>query len=116
MQGRCKMIEQGRVCIKLAGRDSKSYCTIIDILDENYVMIDGQCRRKKCNISHLEPLDKVLKLKKNASHEEVARAFKEIGVELKEAAKIKDKKSEKPAQQRKTKAVTTDKKSSSKKK
>ena len=36
------MMEVGRVCIKLAGRDAKQYCVITEVLDNTYVMIDGQ--------------------------------------------------------------------------
>jgi large subunit ribosomal protein L14e len=88
---------------------------IIDVLDDNYVMIEGQTRRKKCNIMHLEPLTKVLKVKKNASHEEVAKALKEIGVEV--VAKKSKQKIEKPLQTRKgseAKAVETKKPSAKK--
>ncbi|NTV24431.1 MAG: hypothetical protein HGA85_08785, partial [Nanoarchaeota archaeon] len=45
-----------------------------------------QTRRKKCNIIHLEPLDKVLKIKKGASHEEVREALKHEGIEVLEKA------------------------------
>mgnify|MGYP001618608505 CR=1 FL=1 len=78
------MIEIGRVIVKLAGRDAGKKGLIIDILDDKFVMIDGETRRRKCNILHLEPLAQVVKVKKNASHEEVAKALKEIGVEARE--------------------------------
>ncbi len=76
------MYEIGRLCVKLAGRDSRLKCIIVEILEGNYVLVDGQTRRKKCNIKHLEPLDKVLKIKKNASHEDVAEALKKEGIEV----------------------------------
>ena len=72
------MYEIGRLCVKLAGRDARMKCVIIDVLDNNYVMIDGQTRRRKCNINHLEPLDKVLKVKKNATHSEVKTVLKKV--------------------------------------
>ena len=50
------MIDIGRVCIKLAGRDAGKKCVIVGILDDKTVMIDGETRRRKCNILHLEPL------------------------------------------------------------
>lgn len=75
------MYEIGRVCVKIAGRDSRKKAVIVDVLDDVYVLIDGQVRRKKCNIKHLEPLDKVLKLKKGASNEEVVEALKKEGIE-----------------------------------
>ena len=76
------MIEIGRLCVKIAGRDAGKKCVIVDVLDGSFVLIDGETRRRKCNALHLEPLDQVLKLDKGASHEAVAKAFKELGVTL----------------------------------
>jgi len=98
--GGYKMIEIGRVIVKLAGRDAGRKGLIIDILDDKFVLIDGETRRRKCNILHLEPLAQVVTVKKNASHEEVAKALKEIGVEARET-KPKPK-SQKPRTKRKT--------------
>ena len=70
------MYEVVRLCVKLAGRDANKRCVIIEILDDVYVMIDGQTRRRKCNINHLEPLDKVLKIKKSASHKDIVSVLK----------------------------------------
>ena len=70
------MLDIGRVCIKIAGRDSGERCVIVDVIDHNFVQIDGATRRRRCNILHLEPMPETLDLKKGASHEEVAQAFK----------------------------------------
>ena len=75
------MIEIGRLCVKIAGRDAGKKCIVVDILDDTFVLIDGETRRRKCNIFHLEALDQVLQIKKGASHDEVADAMKKIGVE-----------------------------------
>ena len=110
------MIEIGRVCIKIAGRDAGRECTVIDILDNTFVLIDGNTRRRKCNIMHLEPTQKVIKIKKNASHDDVKKEFEKLGFETWEtkpkatkaqdakkgtkkvaAAPAKDKKVKKPA-------------------
>ena len=69
------MIEIGRLCMKIAGRDAGRYCLIIEIIDKTYVLIDGATRRKKCNISHLELLGKVAKVKAKAEHK---RASEEL--------------------------------------
>jgi len=69
------MIEIGRLCMKIAGRDAGKKCVIVDILDDKFVLIDGGTRRRKCNISHVEPLETVIDLRKGASHETVAKAF-----------------------------------------
>ena len=81
------MIEIGRVCIKTAGRDAAKKCVIIDILDNKFVLIDGETRRRKCNILHLEPLKDVIKIKKNASHDEVKKEFGKLGLKSKEKKK-----------------------------
>lgn len=78
------MIDVGRVCVKIAGRDGGLKCVVVDKLDHNFVLIDGQTRRKRCSISHLEPLDQVLDIKKNADHDEVKKAFNELGLKLNE--------------------------------
>lgn len=75
------VMEVGRVCVKIAGRDAGKKCVIIDVLDDKFVMIDGATRRRKCNILHLEPLEHAVKIKKGASHEEVSNALKEMGIE-----------------------------------
>lgn len=73
------MIEIGRICVKTAGRDAGMKCVVVDVLDKNFVLIDGETRRRKCNILHLEPLDKTIEIKKGASHEEVAKIFEKLG-------------------------------------
>ena len=75
-------MEIGRMCVKIAGRDAGLRCVIIDLLDKNLVLIDGETRRRKCNAAHLEQLDQKLDVGKNASHEAVIAAFKGIGVEI----------------------------------
>lgn len=75
-------MEIGRLCVKIAGRDANGLCVIVDILDKNCVMIDGNVRRRKCNVLHLEPLDEVLKIKKGASHSEVASEFKKLKLDV----------------------------------
>ena len=95
-----KMIEIGRLCVKTAGRDAGLKCIIIDIIDNNYVLIDGQTRRRKCNILHLEPLKEVIDVRKNASHENIREEFKKLSLEARET-KPKQK-TEKQKRKRKT--------------
>ena len=94
------MIEIGRLCVKIAGRDAGKKCLIIDVLDGRYVLVDGETRRRRCNIMHLEPLNQVLKVEKGATHGDVLRALKEIGVEGRN--KKQKKKGQKPKKKRKT--------------
>ena len=77
------MFEVGRVCIKIAGRDAGKKCVVVDVLEGKYVMIDGMTRRRKCNTLHLEPLDQKIEIAKNASADDIQKAFKELGHEVK---------------------------------
>ncbi len=94
------MIEIGRLCVKTAGRDAGLKCIIVDILDDKFVLIDGETRRRKCNILHLEPLKDVIKIKKNASHDEVKKEFEKLDLKARET-KTKPK-TDKPRKKRKT--------------
>ncbi len=84
------MIDVGRICVKTAGRDAGMKCVVVEVIDDNFVLIDGETRRRKCNIMHLEPLDKTVELKKGASHAEVTKAFERLGYVVR-AAKAKQK-------------------------
>lgn len=95
------MIEIGRICIKIAGRDAGLRCVVVDDLGKGIVLIDGQTRRRKCNIKHLEPLAQKLGIKKNASHDEIAKEFKKMGLKVME--RKPKKKTDRPKRTRKTK-------------
>lgn len=95
------MVEIGQLAYKVAGRDSGNICVIVDKIDPTYVLIDGNVRRKKCNIRHLEFLERVVKIKKNATTEEIKKELEKLGIK----AVVKGKKREakpKPLKQRKS--------------
>jgi large subunit ribosomal protein L14e len=108
------MFELGRFCVKIAGRDAGKRCLVIDALDDNHVMIDGETRRRKCNTKHLEPLDKMVVVTKNASHTEIIRVFKELGIELQETKPRKKAERPKRARKKKERAEEPAKKTSAK--
>lgn len=108
------IIEIGRLCLKTAGRDAGCKCVIVDILDEHYALIDGETRRRKCNILHLEPLKEVIKIKKGASREEIKAEFKKMGLGVRET-KPKEKK-ERPRKIRGKKKIEEAKEKTKKKK
>ena len=93
------MNEIGRVCMKIAGRDAGKIAVIIDQLEDGYVLIDGQTRRKKVNVKHIEPTSHVLKIAKNASLADVKKALATIDVVV--VDKKPKKTTEKPVKQRK---------------
>ena len=83
----------GQLCVKITGRESGKYCVIVDKIDSTYVLIDGNLRRKKCNINHLELFNKKLDIKKGAPTIEVHKAMEKEGIEI---IKLKPKKETKP--------------------
>lgn len=113
-----KMFSIGRVCIKIAGRDAGKTCVVVKKVDDVFVMIEGETRRRKCNTKHLEILDKKLNINEDASFDEVAKVFKsELGIELKQSKPKKAKERPKKQHIKKEKPVVEKKqtKSSAKK-
>ncbi len=121
------MMETGRLCIKIAGRDAGKKCVIVDVLKDKMVLIDGETRRRKCNVRHLEPLKEVLKIEKKADHAAVAAAFKKLGIDLvekkskpkterpKKVRKVKEKPAEEKAEKKEEKKKTSKKEEKPKK-
>ncbi len=81
------MMEIGRLVVKIAGRDAGKRGAIIDVIDSSFVVVEGDLRRKKCNVKHLEPIDSVIKISKNAPREEVESEMKRAGFEVKKKSK-----------------------------
>jgi len=74
------VMEIGRVCVKIAGHEAGKKCVIVDVVDRTYVLVAGpEIKRKRCNITHLEPLPQKLDIAKDASDEDIKRAFEAIG-------------------------------------
>ena len=76
------LFQVGRVCLKTAGRDAGRKCVVVETLENFYVLVDGNVRRKKVNIKHLEPLAEIVELKNKASHDEVKVAFEKLGLSV----------------------------------
>jgi len=96
------LFDIGRICVKLAGRDAGLKCIIIDVIDSTTVLIDGQTRRRKCNIKHLEPSSQIIKIKKGASSKDVITEFKKLKIDVKESKPKKA--SPRPTKQKKKKS------------
>lgn len=73
------VMDIGRVCLKIAGRDANRHCVIVEVLDAPFVLIDGQTRRRRCNVAHLQPLEQALEISKGASHAQVKAAMDKAG-------------------------------------
>lgn len=74
-------IEIGRICVKLAGREAGRKCVIIDVADKSFVLITGPksvtgVKRRRVNVSHIEPLQDKIEIKRGVSDDEVAEALK----------------------------------------
>jgi|TARA_B100001971_G_C18105928_1_gene491491 large subunit ribosomal protein L14e len=96
------MVEIGQLAIKIAGRDSGNFCAVVEVVDDTYVLIDGNVRNKKCNIKHLEFLDKKIDIKKGASSEAVKKELEKIGIKILKTGSKKEAKL-RPIKQRKLK-------------
>jgi len=84
-------IEVGRICVKILGREAGKKCVIVDVVDKNFVLITGPktvsgIKRRRANITHLEPTSEKLEMKRGATDEEIAEGLKTAG-KLEEMAK-----------------------------
>ncbi|UCH04385.1 MAG: 50S ribosomal protein L14e [Candidatus Thorarchaeota archaeon] len=84
----------GRVCIKTVGRETGSYCVIIDEMEGRFVVVTGpkhvsSVRRRKCNIRHLEPLEMEIPIEKGADDSAVEKALEDAGLKEKFREKIR---------------------------
>ena len=71
-------MEEGRICIKKAGRTAGSKVVVLSKAEKGFVMVEGKAlKRKKCNIMHLLPTKNTINLTKNASREEVLKKLGE---------------------------------------
>jgi large subunit ribosomal protein L14e len=77
-------IEVGRICIKTLGREAGKKCVVVDMVDKNFVLITGpkkvsEIKRRRANISHLEPTQEKIDINRGATDEEVTEALKTAG-------------------------------------
>jgi large subunit ribosomal protein L14e len=81
----------GRICVKTTGREAGKYCVIVEVIDKNYVLIDGpMIRRRRVNYNHIEPTSDLLEIKKGADHDTIEAAIKKAKLtkKLSETVKI----------------------------
>ena len=96
-------LEIGQICVKTAGKEANKICVIVDKLDDAFVLIDGQVKRRKCNIFHLKTIEQSIEIKKNESHEKIKQEFEKIGHKI-TRKEVKEKSKEaKPAKKPATK-------------
>jgi len=77
-------VEVGRICVKMAGRETGKKCVVVDLLDKSFVMVTGPqkltgVKRKRANINHLLALQDRVDVKRGASDEEVTSTIQAAG-------------------------------------
>jgi len=77
-------IEVGRICVKMAGRESGRKCVIVDVMDKSFVLVTGPkkvtgVKRRRVNINHVAPLEDTVPVKRGASDEEVTQMLEAAG-------------------------------------
>lgn len=74
----------GRIVVKTAGREALQKAVIVNIIDHNFVLITGagvsKVKRRRANVKHLIPQDKVLDIPVDASDEQVKEALEKEGL------------------------------------
>ena len=75
-------IDVGRICVKLAGREAGKKCIIVEVIDKNFVLVTGPkkvngVKRRRVNVNHIEPTEKMIKVKRGESDEEILKALDE---------------------------------------
>ena len=79
------MLDIGRICLKIAGREAGCYCVIVDRLDYNFVLVTGpksitRVKRRKCNIDHIEPTEHKFDIHPKADDASIENLWKTSGL------------------------------------
>jgi large subunit ribosomal protein L14e len=77
-------IEVGRICVKMAGRESGRKCVIVDVMDKSFILVTGPkkvtgVKRRRVNINHVAPTEDTIQVKRGASDEEVTQTLEAAG-------------------------------------
>ncbi len=77
-------IEVGRICVKMAGRETGKKCVIVDVMDKSFILVTGPkkvtgVKRRRVNINHVAPTEDELHIKRGASDEEVTQVIEAAG-------------------------------------
>jgi len=80
-----RVIDIGRICVKVVGREAGRKCVVVDIIDNKYVLITGPkeltgVRRRRVNVRHIEPTQYKVEIPRGASDEEVVRSLERAGL------------------------------------
>lgn len=80
-----RVFDIGRVCVKTAGKEKGMLAVVVDVVDDKFVIVDGEVKRRKCNVKHLKPSGVVLTMKnlKSKTKEEIKRLLQQHGFVIK---------------------------------
>ena len=79
------VIEVGRVCMKIAGREAGKFCVVVETPKDGFVTVTGpktitRIKRRKCNVTHIEPTGEIFNISEGADDSAVEKAWKESGL------------------------------------
>jgi large subunit ribosomal protein L14e len=88
------MIEVGRICMKIAGREAGNFCIVVKVIDKTFVEVTGPkqltgIKRRKCNIMHLQQTPYKIEIKEGASDKKIIEELKKSNLMKKLGLKIK---------------------------
>jgi large subunit ribosomal protein L14e len=132
------VLEVGRICMKIAGREAGRYCVVVRPAgksknDKSFVVVTGPrlltgVKRRKSNIEHLKATEYKLEIADDAADEAVLSAYEKAGLiiklglkkpsaaQMKASAEKKAKKAEKAAGAKESKSKDKGKSKSKSKK
>ena len=89
-------IEVGRICVKTAGREAGKKCVIVDVIDKSFVLVSGPkelsgVKRRRTNVTHIEPTAECVEIKKGAEDQEIVRALEKAKKTAEIQAEVKPK-------------------------
>lgn len=77
------MFKTGLICRKTSGKDNGKICIVLESeKDKSFVFVEGEVKRKKYNIAHLEPVG-YAEIDKDAPHDEVLKVIEAAGFKIK---------------------------------
>ncbi|MHA1777910.1 MAG: 50S ribosomal protein L14e [Promethearchaeia archaeon] len=84
------VFDVGRVAVKTLGREAGYYCTVVEVIDHSFVLVEGlKVRRRRCNVRHLAPTPEKLDIQKGASLDDIKKELKAKNLEEKFQTRIK---------------------------
>ena len=114
------LIEKGRVCLKIAGREAGKYCVALEQPREGFVTIAGpknitRVKRRRCSIFHIEPTEHTVDVGGGTDMElesgwKGSGLIEKLGIEVPKKKATSKEKKERPRKVRKKKGAKKEEK------